>query len=301
MLFQSDFRKSFPHAHVTLPVFNQIQSDDPLSSLSVLGDETREEFMRLAASLNNPSHYGEARLHTLLFGPPGGGKTTAVRTFAKSCNFTFVLVEAGVSVQEMSGLFDRAKTFNPSIIFIDEVDRITFDGSPFREFLQEQMDGFIKNNIVVIGATNYESRIAAPLMSRFLLKIYVPPFTPQQRGELFKSMLQKELGNTANVQLDQELHEEIQNSCLRLGEASTGLSVRDINNSLVIFFGDLRVKQERNPGSILCVTLSQLLTKITPKPIASVSVGRGRDALFALNSAMAGGSSLQSSAMQGLS
>ena len=301
LLFQSDFRKSFPHAHVTLPVFNQIQSDDPLSSLSVLGDETREEFMRLAASLNNPSHYGEARLHTLLFGPPGGGKTTAVRTFAKSCNFTFVLVEAGVSVQEMSGLFDRAKTFNPSIIFIDEVDRITFDGSPFREFLQEQMDGFIKNNIVVIGATNYESRIAAPLMSRFLLKIYVPPFTPQQRGELFKSMLQKELGNTANVQLDQELHEEIQNSCLRLGEASTGLSVRDINNSLVIFFGDLRVKQERNPGSILCVTLSQLLTKITPKPIASVSVGRGRDALFALNSAMDGGSSLQSSAMQGLS
>ena len=114
-------------------------------------------------------------------------------------------------------------------------------------------------------------------------------------------MLQKELGNTANVQLDQELHEEIQNSCLRLGEASTGLSVRDINNSLVIFFGDLRVKQERNPGSILCVTLSQLLTKITPKPIASVSVGRGRDALFALNSAMDGGSSLQSSAMQGLS
>ena len=294
LLFESDFRKNFPHAHVSLPIFSQTQADDPLSSLSVLSDETREQFMRLAASLNNPSHYSGSRLHALLYGPPGGGKTTAVRTFAKSCNFTFILVEAGVSLQEMHGLFDRAKTFNPSIIFIDEIDQITCDESPFREFLQEQMDGFFKNNIVVIGATNYPGKIAAPLVSRFLLKIFVPPFSPKQRGELFESLLRKELDNKPTFQLDETFCAELQNSCLKLGEASARLSVRDIKNLIVIFFGDLRVQHERNPGSSLRITLSQLLMRINPSSIESTSVGENRESLFSISSSRAG-SSLQSS------
>ena len=291
-LFESDFKKTFPHARITLPTFNQTQGNDPLSSLSVLAEETRDQFMRLASSLQNPSYYNESRLHTLLFGPPGGGKTTAVRTFASGCNVTFVLIEAGVSLKEMHGVFERAKSFNQAIIFIDEIDRITFDGSPFREFLQEQMDGFLKNNVVIIGATNYPKRIADPLMSRFVLKTYVPPFSSEQRGKLFESMLRQELANNPGFQLDEAFHVELESSCLTLGGASGRLSVREITNRVVIFFGDLRVKHATEPHRPMPVTLSQLLNRIDP-----TSLGQSRGTLFSTRP-QENGSSAESSVMQ---
>jgi len=291
-LFESDFKKAFPHARITLPTFNQTQGNDPLSSLSVLAEETREQFMRLASSLQNPSYYNESRLHTLLFGPPGGGKTTAVRTFASSCNVTFVLIEAGVSLKEMHGVFERAKSFNQAIIFIDEIDRIAFDASPFREFLQEQMDGFLKNNVVIIGATNYPKRIADPLMSRFVLKTYVPPFSSEQRGKLFESMLRQELANNPGFQLDEAFHAELESSCLTLGGASGRLSVREITNRVMIFFGDLRVKHATEPHRPMPVTLSQLLNRIDP-----TSLGQSRGTLFSTRP-QGNGSAAESSVMQ---
>ena len=272
LIVEKDFRKKFPHATLTLPKFKEPDSDDPLSSLLVLAEETREQFKRLAASLNNPGYYGK-RLHALLYGPPGGGKTTAVREFAASCNFTFILIESGLSLSALASLFERAKNFSPAIIFIDEFDKIAYDGSPARELLQEQMDGFNENSIVVIGATNFPNRIAEPLLSRFPLKIEVPPFSSVQQGELISSMLKVELAKAPHLQLDEELQVELASSCPRLGKVSKGLSVRDISHQVAILFGDLRVSHSKNPALVLHMTLSQLLIKITHKPIQPTSSG----------------------------
>ncbi|MAW61014.1 MAG: hypothetical protein CMJ94_09275 [Planctomycetes bacterium] len=82
----------------------------------------------------------------------------------------------------MVTIFERAKSYTSAIICIDEIDQIAYEGSPVKVFLQEQMDGLVANNIIVVGATNYPERIAEPVLSRFGARVAVPLPTPVQRG-----------------------------------------------------------------------------------------------------------------------
>lgn len=279
-LIEKDFRKQFPHAHLMLPVFDLGQKEDPLDALSVLSDQTKDYFLSLSASLLHPEDFNGKCLHTLLYGPPGGGKTTTVRTFAKNCNAAFLLIEAGVTPSELAGVFNRAKTFKPAIIFIDEIDKLAYDGGPFREFLQEQMEGFLKNALVIIGATNYRERIAEPLLSRFVFKLFVPPFTAEQRGLLLKKTLEEKFLQNLKFQMDESLALELEKSCPTLGKVSEGLSLRDIDNQLTVFFGNLRTKQRKlQPDS--CITLDTLVKLLQPQPApAGAAPERHRNAFF---------------------
>ncbi|MDP3704507.1 MAG: AAA family ATPase [Legionellaceae bacterium] len=256
---EADFRQSFPHAQLTLPAFKETHCEDPLVSLSVVDNELRQQFKTLAESIQHPDLYKGIRMHALLHGPAGGGKTTAIRTFSRAMNYAFILIEAGVSANEMYRIFDRAKAFNPAIIFIDEIDQVAFDGSPCRELLQEQMDGFLKNNIVVVGATNFPERLPRPILDRFILNIYAPEFNIEQRGKLFVSMLQEQLLNDSTIQMDEALHAELQMGCPTLSQMSHGLSLRALKSRIVILFGGIRVEGSKKPTSIMQVTLVELL------------------------------------------
>ena len=129
-------------------------------------------------------------------------------------------------------------------------------------------------------------------MSRFVLKTYVPPFSSEQRGKLFESMLRQELANNPGFQLDEAFNAELESSCLTLGGASGRLSVREITNRVMIFFGDLRVKHATEPHRPMPVTLSQLLNRIDP-----TSLGQSRGTLFSTRP-QGNGSSAESSVMQ---
>lgn len=264
-LFQSDFTRDYPNAEISLPTFRSNNMANPLAEFAVVSPEIRDQFEQMSNFLHNPDFYRGARMHVLLYGPPGGGKTTAIRAFSEGINYTFILIKAGIGLEEMRKLLQRAKTFNPAIIFIDEIDKIAFDGSPFRELLQEEMDGFHRNNIVFVGATNYLERIPEPVIDRFI-PTYMAPFAPEQRGQLIATELRTQLARLdLYFVLEPNFERELANGCLHLAQVTQGQSLRVINRSIILFFGDLRARQNTNPGIQIVVRLQNLIAILRPR------------------------------------
>lgn len=110
----------------------------------------------------------------ILAGPPGTGKTTAVRAIAATCGASLIATSyatwqkqgdgaLGSVLKAMANTFEAARQRMPSILFIDEIDSIIGRGttdkdgwwSQITNALLELIDGHDeREGVVVIGATN---------------------------------------------------------------------------------------------------------------------------------------------------
>ncbi len=110
----------------------------------------------------------------LLVGPPGTGKTLLARAtageagvpFYSSCASEFIEMFVGVGASRVRDMFQKAKSSQPSIIFIDEIDAVgrtrgagLGGGHDEREQtlnqLLSEMDGFDPHEeVIVMAATN---------------------------------------------------------------------------------------------------------------------------------------------------
>ncbi len=141
-------------------------------------DEAKEELQEIIDFLKNPAKFtllgAKIPKGVLLYGPPGAGKTLLARAVAGEAGVAFFSISGsdfvemfvGVGASRVRDLFKQAKTNNPCIIFMDEIDAVgrhrgagLGGGHDEREQTLNQllveMDGFDQNiGVILIAATN---------------------------------------------------------------------------------------------------------------------------------------------------
>ncbi|MGC8572084.1 MAG: AAA family ATPase [Candidatus Micrarchaeia archaeon] len=149
-------------------------------------------------------------LGTILYGPPGVGKTYTVNGIAGEAGANVILAVPNQIVDMYTGnteknlhmIFETARKHTPCIIFFDELDALGIkrgggeggESSALRlavnQFLMEMSGADSKKNegVYVIGATNtpWDIDPALKRSGRFGDHIYVAPPSYQDRKELFE-------------------------------------------------------------------------------------------------------------------
>lgn len=136
--------------------------------------EAKEEMEVIVDFLKNPEKFqgkgAKLPKGVLFYGPPGTGKTLMARSVAGEAGVPFLSISGsdfselyvGSGARKVRNLFEQARKKSPSIIFIDEIDAVgsSRSGETNSEYKQTlnallaEMDGFNKDDIVVIAATN---------------------------------------------------------------------------------------------------------------------------------------------------
>jgi vacuolar protein-sorting-associated protein 4 len=142
----------------------------------------------------------------LLYGPPGTGKSFLAKAAATALKGNFFSVGTsdllnkyvGGSAQRVKTIFELARAYSPSVIFIDELEDMCADRSKRSSnngVIQEllvNMDGLGGGDerVLVIGATNLPQIIDPAIMRRFERRIYIPlPDAKARRSMFIKGMM----------------------------------------------------------------------------------------------------------------
>lgn len=172
-----------------------------------ISEKLKEELKFVVRYLKKPKEFKKQQLRApkgvLLYGPPGTGKTTLAKVVATEADMNFIAIGGDElrdgGAEKVKRIFQVAKKYAPTILFIDEVDAIGLDrnitgmNSALNRLLIE-MDGFKKTegkNVFVMAATNLGDEIDAALERRFDNKIYVPLPNKEDRKWLFEFFIQK--------------------------------------------------------------------------------------------------------------
>jgi katanin p60 ATPase-containing subunit A1 len=139
----------------------------------------------------------------LLYGPPGTGKTLLAKALACEAQSTFINVTSSAFISKWRGesekmvkvLFDVAKFYSPTTIFIDEIDALASTSHDsnheasrrFKSELLTQIDGIVKSEeVFVLATTNSPWAIDNALLRRFEKRILVPLPDKDSRYDIFR-------------------------------------------------------------------------------------------------------------------
>jgi len=149
----------------------------------------------------------------LFYGPPGCGKTLLAKAVANECQANFISIKGpelltmwfGESEANVRGVFDKARSAAPCVLFFDELDSIARSrgtsvgdaggaGDRVLNQVLTEMDGMgKKKQVFIIGATNRPDIIDPALMrpGRLDQLIYIPLPDLNSRLSVLKAALRK--------------------------------------------------------------------------------------------------------------
>ena len=266
LTYQTSQERSNDHsvAHIHLFDFRLGLATDVEDSKSVLeniskpnvhfddvigAEDAKRELTFFVEYLKDPVRYMRKGVRApkgvLLYGPPGTGKTLLAKAMAGESDVTFLRAEGnqflkryvGEGPEALHALFNAARKYAPSILFIDEIDSIgktreafgTGEGSSdVLTALLTEMDGFNTDTtkpVFVLAATNFEVEpgsdrsLDAALLRRFDRRIYVDLPNKDERRRFLEMALAKHLIICLS-------DEQIENIAVR----STGMSLAELES-----------------------------------------------------------------------
>src|SRR5918998_918831 len=162
-------------------LFNSIRgaSLDQLVLPAALAEELRTDLPRFFAARETYERYGVPwKRGVLLIGPPGNGKTHAVKAMVNRLDVPCLYVK---SLEACDGenacirkVFARARHNQPCLVVLEDIDSLITDKN--RSFFLNELDGFASNTgVVVIATTNHPERLDPSILdrpSRFDRKFY---------------------------------------------------------------------------------------------------------------------------------
>ena len=171
----------------------------------------------------------------LLFGPPGTGKTLLAKAVATEMRTTFFNISAATIVSKWRGeseklikvLFDLARHYQPSTIFLDEIDSIMsargengdeHEGSRrMKTELLIQLDGLTKNEgVFLLAASNIPWDLDPALLRRLEKRIMVSLPDKKGREALLKIFIPQNMNKGIDYTKNAEVLEGYSGSDIKL-------------------------------------------------------------------------------------